>query len=307
MKKILLLMSALFTAAIINAQVVKSNNFDSYTVGNYMAQSDSANWTTWSNLPGSIEDGKISNVHAASGTNSLMISKDNDQVWLLGDSANGKYELSFKIYVPTDSVAYFNVLHKFAGGSSEWSNEVYALPHDSTFHLFVGGNDTAVLAFTFDTWHNIKYSVDLTYDFAYMLLDADTVFSWPWSLDGNGNTGLDQIGAMDFYGYDLYSVGNVRLYIDDVKLEKISTVGIKDINDDANIRLFPNPASEVLNISTTKTMKTAKILNINGSVVANFNVNDKNFQLNTENLSAGLYYIQMNFGSSIAVRKFVKR
>ena len=307
MKKVLLLMIAVFTVAIINAQVIQSNDFDSYTAGAHMAQSDSINWTTWSNLPGSAEDGYISSVQASSGTNSLMISKDNDQVWILGDSTTGKYELSFKIYVPADSTAYFNVLHKFAGGASEWSNECYILPHDSSFRLYVGGNDTAHILFTFDTWHTIKYGVDLSSDFVYMMYDTDTVFSWPWSLDGSGNTGLVQIGAMDFYGYDLYSAGNVRLYVDDVKFENIVNVATKDLKESSSLKMFPNPVSDVLNIRTSKTMKTAKILDMSGSVIKSYNVNDRNFQINVENLASGLYYIQMNFGTSIAVRKFVKR
>ena len=153
----------------------------------------------------------------------------------------------------------------------------------------------------------IKYGVDLSSDFVYMMYDTDTVFSWPWSLDGSGNNGLVQIGAMDFYGYDLYTTGNVRLYIDDVKFENIVNVSTKDLKESGSLQMFPNPVSDVLNIRTSKTMKTAKILDMSGSVIASYNVNDRNFQVNVENLASGLYYIQMNFGSSIAVRKFVKR
>lgn len=303
MRKLLLMVGIVAFAVSLNAQVLQSINFDNYTAGSNVAVSDS-NFTTWSNLPGSSEDALISSVQASSGTNSMMISKDNDCVWILGDSTSGKYELSFKVYVPADSVAYFNVLHKFAGGSSEWSNECYILPSDSLFHLFVGGNDTAQTAFTFDTWHTLMYTIDLDYDFVFMMMDNDTLFSWPYSIDGSGNNSLTQIGAMDFYGYDLYSAGNVRLYLDDFKFEKIINVGMNEASQ-KSIKMYPNPAQNQIRLQTIKPLKSTKILNANGSIVMENKANTKDLNLDVSHLAPGLYYVQMNFGSSIAIRKLI--
>ena len=52
MKKILLSLMFVFAAtSLMFAQtVVFSDNFDSYTAGSHLAQSNSA-WTTWSNAP----------------------------------------------------------------------------------------------------------------------------------------------------------------------------------------------------------------------------------------------------------------
>lgn len=303
MKKLLLMVGIVAFAMSLKAQVIQSINFDNYTAGSYVAVSDS-NFTTWSNLPGSAEDAVISSVQASSGTNSLMVSKDNDCVWKLGDSTSGKYELSFKAFVPADSVAYFNVLHKFAGGSSEWSNECYILPSDSLLHLFVGGNDTATATFTFDTWHTFMYTIDLDYDFVFMMMDNDTLFSWPYSLDGSGNSSLTQIGGMDFYGYDLYTTGNVRLYLDDFKFEKIVNTGMNEISQ-KSIQMFPNPAQNQIRLQTIKPLKSVKILNANGAIVFENKTNTKDLNLDVSHLSSGLYYVQMNFGSSIAIRKLI--
>ncbi len=59
--------------------VVFSDNFDTYTVGSHLAQTNSA-WTTWTNNPGSDEDGVITNAQAASAPNSLLVSGAVDQV-----------------------------------------------------------------------------------------------------------------------------------------------------------------------------------------------------------------------------------
>ena len=66
MKKSLLVLLFLFAAtSVMFAQtVVFSDNFDSYTAGSHLAQSNSA-WTTWSNGPGTAEDGVISSTQAA--------------------------------------------------------------------------------------------------------------------------------------------------------------------------------------------------------------------------------------------------
>ena len=52
--------------------VVFSDNFDSYTAGSHLAQTNSA-WTTWSNAPGGSEDGVITTAQAASAPNSLLV------------------------------------------------------------------------------------------------------------------------------------------------------------------------------------------------------------------------------------------
>jgi hypothetical protein len=306
MRKLLLSMVAMVFTLAISAQVIYSESFDNFTAGSKVA-SVATNWTTWSNAPGGSEDGTISSVHANSGANSAMISLNNDLVLLLGDSTSGKYELSLEIYVPADSCAYFNVLHAFSGGSSEWSNDVYVLPHDSTFRLFVGGNDTADVAFTFDTWHEVKYIVDCNNDIVSMQLDGVEIFTWPWSLNaGTGTTGLNQIGGMDFYGYDIYSVGNYRLYIDDVKFENILTISAEDLNAFNQTKVFPTLATNQLNILSNQEVKTLKIIDTKGAVVSEYQVNDDNYSVEVSQLAAGLYYAQMNFGTSIAIRKFVK-
>ncbi|MBP5206775.1 MAG: hypothetical protein J6Z44_08305, partial [Bacteroidales bacterium] len=111
MKKILLSLMFVFAAtSLMFAQtVVFSDNFDSYTAGSHLAQSNSA-WTTWSNAPGGAEDGVISTAQAVSTPNSLYISGSNDQVYPFGNYTTGHYTLTFNYYVPsTGNGAYFNI------------------------------------------------------------------------------------------------------------------------------------------------------------------------------------------------------
>src|SRR5688572_1632192 len=72
MKKILLTVGA-FTAFTASAQTF-SDNFDSYTAGQPMAQQSAGAWTTWSGTVGGAEDVLVSNADAVSGSNSIFLS-----------------------------------------------------------------------------------------------------------------------------------------------------------------------------------------------------------------------------------------
>lgn len=305
MKKFIILFWVSIIALSLSAQVIYSENFDSYTSGNKVALTV-LGWTTWSNLPGSAEDGTITTLHSSSGNNSVAIGYNNDLIWKLGDSVSGKYEVSLKIFVPNDSAAYFNLLHNFNGNASEWSNEVMVYSQDSSLHLIVGGNDTAFVNFSFNTWNTVSYIIDTDFDFISFSLDGSVVFSWQFSLEGSGNISLNQIGAMDFFGYDIYQNGKTRLYIDDVKFEKIDNTSLNDLNLEFEFKIYPSPVMDNLNLESSKYIKTLKIFDINGSLIKNYKVEGLNFTKDISDLPTGYYYAQINFGNSIAVRKIIK-
>ena len=69
MKKIYALAAALCMSVALNAQSF-SDDFESYTVGNYLGSS-STDWTTWSGSSAGADDVTIVDDEAYSGTNSI--------------------------------------------------------------------------------------------------------------------------------------------------------------------------------------------------------------------------------------------
>jgi hypothetical protein len=62
MRRFLLLAAGLLlSAGLVSQAVAYSDNFESYTVGDYIAV-QSGEWTTWSNDPGYAEDAKSKNL-----------------------------------------------------------------------------------------------------------------------------------------------------------------------------------------------------------------------------------------------------
>lgn len=197
--------------------VVFSDNFDTYTAGSYLAQSNSA-WTTWGGYPGTAEDGVITNAQAASLPNSLLISGVADQVYPFGNYTTGHYTVSFNMYIPsTGNGAYFNIQHVLL---QQWAYECYFY-NNGTGYLKVGGSD---INFTYpsNTWFPVLMDVDLDNDLTSLSINNVVVNSWPFHYTGEATSG----GANKLAGIDLYAGAPNDLagtyYVDDFTVTEMS-------------------------------------------------------------------------------------
>tara|TARA_B110000037_G_scaffold223197_1_gene303709 strand:+ start:13512 stop:14726 length:1215 start_codon:yes stop_codon:yes gene_type:complete len=88
--------------------------------------------------------------------------------------------------------------------------------------------------------------------------------------------------------------------------EMISAAGIEEANT-IQITTYPNPAVNVLNISSTETIENVKIYNINGQLVlSNSNESNSTIQLDVAQFENGIYILETTTLSGIsAVRKII--
>ena len=211
-------------------QVLISDTFEDYTVGNKIAQEAQAIgndwWTTWSDAPGGAEDGVVAQY---SGSKCGHLTYGNDQVLLLGDEQNGTYDLEFDILVPNGKNAYFNILHDFNGGSSTWAFECYLHMSSSSTHspgtsfMNVAGGTVTGPTVIYDEWMHFRLHVDTDTDVAEYYYSAPgqeetLVHSWQWSLDSQGNTYGRKLAAMDFYPPQ--NAANSEYYLDNFTYTK---------------------------------------------------------------------------------------
>ena len=198
-------------------QVLIADDFEEYTVGNKIAVEAQAAgndwWTTWSNTPGSSEDGVVGE---AGGSKCGHLTYNNDQVLLLGGVESGTYDLEFDILVPNGKNGYFNILHEFNGGGSTWAMQAYLhmtndgqnstqAPGHGTIHA--GSNGTADVPCVYDEWMHFRLHVDTDMDVAEFFYSTETTYpteqslcTWQWSLDSFGeNTVGRKLDAMDFF------------------------------------------------------------------------------------------------------------
>ncbi|MBC8487820.1 MAG: C10 family peptidase [Bacteroidetes bacterium] len=69
--------------------------------------------------------------------------------------------------------------------------------------------------------------------------------------------------------------------------------------------VFPNPAIEQVNISSDYEIKTIKVFNYVGQVVADEEVNSKFYQLNTSQFNTGIYFFQVETNEGIISRRII--
>ena len=213
MKKVSLLIAMIaFVCGNVFAQM--SYDFNDGVAGAKIAQTYGMPWTTWTDNPGSSEDGVFGE---AGGSMAAHFTYGNDQILYLGDHQVGVYDLEFDAYVPQGKNGYFNVLHHFDGNNSDnciWAMQVYMhetndgqnstqAPGHGTVHA--GSNGTCDLPCVYDEWMHFRVHVDADNDVAQLYFnvvgqDEELYAEWQWSLDSFGaNETNRSLGAMDFF------------------------------------------------------------------------------------------------------------
>lgn len=199
-------------------EVLYQDDFESYSVGDYVAQTIPAWWTTWSNTPATAEDAKISNDHASSGTKSIKVDGTTDLVLKLGNKTSGAYSVDFEYFVPSGMGAYYNLQH-FESPGVEWALEVY-FKADGTGFMNAGGDNAATFSYTQGAWISVHNYIDLDADWAQVYFNDVLMHEWQFSLQAQGAAGLKQLGAANFYAGVVQGSGETPLYyIDDMSFE----------------------------------------------------------------------------------------
>ena len=193
MKKVSLLLAMIaFVCGNVFAQM--SYDFNDCPAGAKIAQTLGEPWTTWSEAPGSAEDG----VFAEQGSMACYFTYGNDQIFKLNGLTTGRYSISFNMYIPDGKDAYNNLLHVFNGSGSEWATEVYYKTTSNGTSIQAGGV-TTTFECPFDEWFNVKYDINLDGNYASFAVDGVEICNWDFSLQATGGSGTRQIDAIDFY------------------------------------------------------------------------------------------------------------
>ena len=214
-------------------QVLIADGFEEYTVGNKIALEGQAAghtwWTTWSNTPGSSEDGVVAEFD---GSKCGYLTYGVDQVLLLGDEENGVYDLEFDILIPQGKNGYFNILHDFNGQGSTWALESYLHMSGSgssapgTGAIYAGSQTAITFTVVYDAWMHFRLHVDTDGDVAEYYYTAPgenetMIATWQWSLNAQGTATVGRkLAAMDFYPPQ--NTANSMYYLDNFSYTKVS-------------------------------------------------------------------------------------
>ncbi len=196
--------------------------------------------------------------------------------------------------------------HEFYGTSNgTWSNGT-------------GGNeywDTIVNKATVFLWKQHKPTADfsvssngLTAEFTDLSSLAD---SWLWNF-GDGNSSNEQNPAHTYdtegtYLVEVYIENDIRSWDTAKQLIYVSPTGIESLHTNV-IKIFPNPANNLLNIdlNNSKHRTTIRIYNNLGILVLEKSTNKQAvIQLNVSLLKTGIYFIRIESGTKLSNKKLI--
>jgi hypothetical protein len=302
-KQITLALACLISLSMVKAQSF-SDDFESYTVGSFLAAS-SPNWVTWSGPTGGAEDVKITDNDAASGTKSIYLSSSatnggpQDIVLPFGAAySTGHFTFTSKFKVLAGKTAYFNFQATQTIGQT-WAMNC-SMMEDGTMYF---DNNTDILLmsnYPQDSWFTLKIEIDLTNSLWEVFFDNISI--------GTFNI-TNQIASLNIYPINNLSA----FYVDDVSYFHSTGASIKKENKTANqMAIYPNPAKDnaflSMNLKEEADIKMS-VYQINGALVYSKNYGKisgkQNLPIETANLNAGIYFVNVIVDGHPTMMKFI--
>jgi hypothetical protein len=167
------------------------------------------------------------------------------------------------------------------------ASSTYVLSDDpeESYTLYIYGSTDNGASFTNTPIFNLKNE-----DFESWTWTTATVDLTP--LAGNANVKLN---------FNYYGMYGGELYVDDINITGV--VGVNEF--DNTVRVYPNPANNVLNINANSNINRVEVYNMMGQMVGMYNVNDMNTQINTTNFANGVYTVKIETENGTSTKKFM--
>ncbi|MBI5219125.1 MAG: T9SS type A sorting domain-containing protein [Bacteroidia bacterium] len=134
-----------------------------------------------------------------------------------------------------------------------------------------------------------------------LLINGDTVyFDQQYYIDTPGVYLITLIINCSTGGKDMIVISDIY----NVTQEELTPTGIRDISNNQQLSLFPNPVNEVLNIESDKTVTSVTLYNSTGQAI--YQANHTN-RINVGSLAEGIYVVKIMFSDNTTlIRKIAK-
>ena len=108
-----------------------------------------------------------------------------------------------------------------------------------------------------------------------------------------------------FFMYTDNSILPTEKKSNNVELYPVEKGDLKVINPLEEIKIYPNPTGDFINIRTNEIIKTVSIINFEGKIIRT--LTDKFNQINVQNLLNGSYILKIEFADKFLTKKFIKK
>lgn len=97
--------------------------------------------------------------------------------------------------------------------------------------------------------------------------------------------------------------GDTEVFYDNISLKASATASVNDVFA-SSLKIYPNPATQVVNISTAEEINKIDVFSLQGKKVISVNKLNNN-SLDVSSLSSGIYLMKLASGNSIASKKLI--
>jgi len=240
---------------------------------------DGPEW--FSNSFDTINNWQLTNTASYSGNKSIMLNNFNN-------SMSTKDELYSKIVNLTGATA-MNISFKYACAKKDSSNS-------DRLQLYITNNCN-------NSWIQRVNLVSPALETAPISITPFTpANSGEWK-EASASIPPSYMNSSFRFKFVYTSNGGNNIYIDDINLDvNAGTNSLDDLN--SSFQLFPNPASDQINISFTLTVAkkiNISVINVLGQTILNvaketYTEGEHTIKLNSKNISAGMYFINISDG-----------
>ncbi|NDW11143.1 T9SS type A sorting domain-containing protein, partial [Dysgonomonas sp. 520] len=88
--------------------------------------------------------------------------------------------------------------------------------------------------------------------------------------------------------------------------EKGTTTDIHESQKITDIKIYPNPVSDLLSITAGSTIKSINILNLSGAIIESYQTNTEAYDISTSHWMPGTYLVKIETLDGIQVQKVIK-
>lgn len=270
------------------SQSLWTDTFETYTVGNLGTQGGwardgggNANWTQVANIDAA--HGKSFKL-ASTAANADGVWHYHDTNWSSATSSNNIFVLEFDYYTGAGGAGGAGVAQIYDVDAG------YELPfeigwsQDDGYMYVADAVDGAILvdAVTTNTWYHIKAAYDTTTGEIRVKVNNNDIVTY------DGSPGLAP-QEMDVLLSGISSSG-----FDNIKTSATNTdpfLAVSDVAKKSALTVYPNPATEVVNVRSDKKIDSVSIYDAAGKVVKT----TAETTINVQNLAKGSYIVNINY------------
>jgi hypothetical protein len=92
----------------------------------------------------------------------------------------------------------------------------------------------------------------------------------------------------------------------DGKFEYSKVIAVKAEKEDLKVELSPNPFGNRITIQSNNQISKVEIIDITGKVKLVEIINGKTAEINTSEISNGIYFLRINDGETILTQRIIK-